>query len=187
MYKRQVTEAGYGASTGEKKAAERQNAPEGGSLVAQQLAAMKRRLILSIGFLIPLMYVSMGHMAGLPLPGFLAGYENSVGYAMTQFLLALPVVYEMCIRDSMNTAAHAPTIFSRSCATGLRVRRSNPGRSMIFPLPKICFRANSASSASMTAASGPIPSGRLSACCGRGEFFAARATHPGMNGARTSG
>ncbi len=88
-----VTAAGYGASTGEKKAAERQNAPEGGSLVAQQLAAMKRRLILSIGFLIPLMYVSMGHMAGLPLPGFLAGYENSVGYAMTQFLLALPVVY----------------------------------------------------------------------------------------------
>lgn len=87
----------------------------------------------------------------------------------------------------VNTAAHAPTIFSRGCVTGLRARRSNPGRGTIFPLPKTCFQANSDSSASMTAASGPIPSGRLSVCCGRGGFSAARATHPGMNGARTSG
>ena len=85
------------------------------------------------------------------------------------------------------TISGKPTIFSRGCVTGLRARRSNPGRGTIFPLPKTCFQANSDSSASMTAASGPIPSGRLSVCCGRGGFSAARATHPGMNGARTSG
>lgn len=89
-----VTAAGYGASTGEEKAGGPGRARRRAALWSRSSSpAMKRRLILSIGFLIPLMYVSMGHMVGLPLPGFLAGYENSVGYAMTQFLLALPVVY----------------------------------------------------------------------------------------------
>ena len=39
------------------------------------------------------MYVSMGHMVGLPLPGFLEGTENAVGFAFTQFLLCLPVAF----------------------------------------------------------------------------------------------
>ena len=53
---------------------------------------MKSRLIWSFVFLIPLMYVSMGHMAGLPLPGFLTGTEDAVGFALTQLLLCVPVV-----------------------------------------------------------------------------------------------
>ncbi len=86
-----VTAAGYGASpAGEER---REKAPSPAQTAREQLAAMKRRLILSVCFLLPLMYLSMGHMVGLPLPGFLHGIENSVGYAMAQFLLALPVVY----------------------------------------------------------------------------------------------
>lgn len=55
--------------------------------------AMKRRLFLSIGFLVPLMYVAMGHMLHLPMPGFLMGTENALVSALTQFLLTLPVVF----------------------------------------------------------------------------------------------
>ena len=38
---------------------------------------MKRRLITSVAILIPLMYVAMGPMMSLPVPGFLVGMENS--------------------------------------------------------------------------------------------------------------
>lgn len=54
---------------------------------------MKQRLILSYLFLIPLMYVSMGHMLGAPLPSFLEGTQNAVSFALTQMLLALPILY----------------------------------------------------------------------------------------------
>ena len=35
----------------------------------------------------------MGHMVGLPLPGFLTGIENAVSFAFTQLLLCLPIIY----------------------------------------------------------------------------------------------
>ena len=54
---------------------------------------MKHRLVVSFAFLLPLMYVSMGSMFGLPLPGFLTGHENAVAFGLVQFLLALPVAY----------------------------------------------------------------------------------------------
>ncbi|MDL2301629.1 heavy metal translocating P-type ATPase [Lachnospiraceae bacterium OttesenSCG-928-D06] len=53
---------------------------------------MKRRLIISLFFTIPLFYISMGEMAGLPLPGFLLGIENAMIFAFTQFLLSIPVL-----------------------------------------------------------------------------------------------
>lgn len=63
--------------------------------------AMKWRLGISIGFLLVLMYVSMFHMYhewfGLPIPGFVMaafhGNENAMTYALTQFLLLLPILY----------------------------------------------------------------------------------------------
>ena len=54
---------------------------------------MKKRLVVSLAFLIPLMYVSMGHMMGLPLPAFFHGREGAVAFAFTQFLLVLPIMY----------------------------------------------------------------------------------------------
>lgn len=55
--------------------------------------SVRLRLILSVIFLIVLMYVSMGHMIGLPLPGFLTGTQNAISFAFTQFLLTLPILY----------------------------------------------------------------------------------------------
>ena len=55
--------------------------------------AMKVRLTVSLIFMVLLMYVSMGSMAGLPLPDFLVGAENAVSYAFLQLLLCLPIIY----------------------------------------------------------------------------------------------
>ncbi len=60
---------------------------------AEKNKEWKTRLIVSFACLIPLMYLSMGGMMGLPLPGFLSGHENAVTYALMLFLLTLPVMY----------------------------------------------------------------------------------------------
>lgn len=87
-----VAKAGYTASLlqehGKKALAE----PVSPDPVRAELAAMKRRLWVSVFFLVPLLYVSMGDMVGLPLPDFLTGVENGISFALTQFLLCLPVV-----------------------------------------------------------------------------------------------
>lgn len=62
------------------------------SLTDDALRSMKRRLIVSIIFLIPLFYISMGHMMGAPLPSFFHGNENALTFAFTQLLLVLPIV-----------------------------------------------------------------------------------------------
>ena len=59
----------------------------------EEMLSVKNRLIASVCFLIPLMYVSMGEMVGLPLPSFLVGHENAIPFAFLQFLLCLPILY----------------------------------------------------------------------------------------------
>ena len=101
-----VVHAGYGASPAENDngfgssvLAEHSEGNTGSpgenrkNLVQEHLEYMKKRTFWSFVFLIPLMYVSMGHMIGVPLPGFLHGTVNAVAFAMTQFLLCLPVLY----------------------------------------------------------------------------------------------
>lgn len=53
----------------------------------------KKSLILSFVFLIPLFYISMGHMMGAPLPSLLLGHENMMVFALTQLFLTLPIMY----------------------------------------------------------------------------------------------
>jgi P-type Cu+ transporter len=87
-----VEKAGYGASVfrrGEVKAKE----DTGGNSVEAQYRSMKFRLLVSFAFLIPLLYLSMGHMLGFPLPDWVHGTENAFAFAFTQFLLTLPIVY----------------------------------------------------------------------------------------------
>lgn len=55
-------------------------------------AAMKKRLITSVILLIPLMYVAMGAMMGLPVPPFLTGMENALISALTQLLITIPIL-----------------------------------------------------------------------------------------------
>ena len=52
----------------------------------------KRSLILSFVFLIPLFYISMGHMMGAPLPSLLTDHENMMVFALTQLFLTLPII-----------------------------------------------------------------------------------------------
>lgn len=93
-----VVKAGYGASpkaehTAGAAAAQRSASVRGENPAEKEMKNMKMRLIVSFCFLIPLMYVTMGHMVGLPLPSFLAGMENAVSFAFTQLLLCLPVIF----------------------------------------------------------------------------------------------
>ena len=90
-----VEKAGYGASRQDKadKQAAGQSRTASADNAKKAYQAMKRRVIWSFVFTVPLFYISMGHMMGWPLPGFFLGTENAMIYAMTQFLLVLPVVF----------------------------------------------------------------------------------------------
>lgn len=59
---------------------------------AAEQREMRIRLWGSVLFMLPLMYLSMGHMIAAPLPDFLSGAENGVAFTLTQFLLTLPIV-----------------------------------------------------------------------------------------------
>lgn len=103
-----VEDAGYGAAvkdehakSGAKTSGQSGSQENNGlSAVEQNVKNMKKRLIVSLIFWIPLMYVSMGHMIyqwlNIPMPpftmNFLHGNENSITYAFTQFLLLLPIL-----------------------------------------------------------------------------------------------
>ena len=87
-----IADAGYGASlaTATKQKKEEKSIKKTND---EAIASMKFRLKVSIVFLAILMYFSMGSMIGLPLPKFLSGEGNPVGFALTQLLLVLPVMY----------------------------------------------------------------------------------------------
>lgn len=84
-----IEKAGYGASVkGEGKAEKKDTAVKD-----DVVNTMLRRFITSLVFLLPLFYISMGRMLGLPQPSFMVGMENAMTYAFTQLLLCLPVIY----------------------------------------------------------------------------------------------
>ena len=70
----------------------RDSEKEAREMMAQELKGMKGRFVASLIFLLPLFYISMGHMMGLPLPAIFHGTENAMTFAFTQFLLCLPVL-----------------------------------------------------------------------------------------------
>ncbi len=85
-----VEQAGYGASL---KGAEksRSASADEDALVDRETPVLKRRLIASIGFLVVLMYFSMGHMMwGWPIPKWFDG--NHVAMGLVQLLLAAIVM-----------------------------------------------------------------------------------------------
>ena len=85
-----VQAAGYGASLKGASSAPTAAAQED-ALADRETPALKRRLIASLGFLLALMYVSMGHMMwGWPLPACLA--DNHVAMGLLQMLLTIAVM-----------------------------------------------------------------------------------------------
>ena len=89
-----VTDAGYGASKkGEGTAKTQSSSVSAGEdmLKDRTTPALKKRLIASLGFLIVLMYFSMGHMMwGWPVPGFMK--DNHVMMGLLQMLLTITVM-----------------------------------------------------------------------------------------------
>lgn len=95
---RAVADAGYGAallgqSKKQQESGFRSEWQRRQEETLQNQRGMKRRLVISIALLVPLMYVAMGEMLGLPVPAFLSGMENALISAFTQFLIALPVLF----------------------------------------------------------------------------------------------
>ena len=88
-----VEDAGYGASVKDAHEPAKKTENDLQMRTAEEAKKMKHRLGWSIVFLIVLMYISMGHMLGWPLPGILLGHENMMIFALTQLFLTLPIMY----------------------------------------------------------------------------------------------
>lgn len=82
-----VTAAGYGASEAD---TEQKAADNAAALEDKATPLLKKRLFASLGFLIVLMYFSMGHMIGLPVPAFFE--NNPAAGGLLQLLLAAIVM-----------------------------------------------------------------------------------------------
>jgi Cu+-exporting ATPase len=82
----EIERAGYGV--------EKQKAPDIKNVAAidGEIKDMRTRVIVSFAFLVPLLYISMGHMLGFPLPSFLHGYKGALAFSFSQFLLTLPIL-----------------------------------------------------------------------------------------------
>lgn len=94
-----VIHAGYGATCEMPK--QRKKKQEKADDKTELITNMKKRLIISICFLVPLMYIAMYHMfqqwSGIPVPPMITkvfhGVENAINFGLTQFLLLLPILY----------------------------------------------------------------------------------------------
>ncbi len=91
-----VTEAGYGAAAKNVAQIEGGRAAVGNAaadVARQEYEAVKKRLLLSLIFAVPLSYISMGRMMGWPLPEIFLGLENAMIFSLTLLLLVVPVVF----------------------------------------------------------------------------------------------
>lgn len=94
-----VIHAGYGATCEMPKQPKKKQ--EKADDKTELIINMKKRLIISICFLVPLMYIAMYHMfqqwSGIPVPPMITkvfhGVENAINFGLTQFLLLLPILY----------------------------------------------------------------------------------------------
>lgn len=85
---KQVKKSGYSASI---LSTSEESTPN--LLMQEELKEMKRRVIVSFLFFVPLIYLSMGPMIGLPIPNIFIGLNNSLLYALIQLIFVLPIVF----------------------------------------------------------------------------------------------
>ncbi len=104
-----VEKAGYGAVEQGAGSTPSTSASAPSTAAADAARAMKRRLIVSIAFCVPLFYVSMGHMFGWPLPSVLMGEAGMIPLALTEMLLLLPiaVINRRYFTNGFKTLFHA--------------------------------------------------------------------------------
>ena len=123
-----VSQIGYGASLQAETASQTQQKSQTAPLFKkQQKAANAKRhgLIASILLIIPLMYIAMGPMLGLPLPSILSGTENTLISAFTQLLLTVIIViinkhfFISGIKGLLHRAPNMDTLVSIGAGTAL--------------------------------------------------------------------
>jgi Cu+-exporting ATPase len=84
--KKSVEKAGY-------KAIEEENAVDTDKeRKEKEIKLLWKKFIIAAIFTIPLLYISMGHMIGLPLPGFVDPMMNPEAFALSQLFLTIPVI-----------------------------------------------------------------------------------------------
>lgn len=86
-----VKKSGYGIGNKSGNAGTEDKSASG-NVFKEEARAMKGRLQISVIFFIPMMYITMGHMIGAPLPQFITGVENGITMGMIQLVLTLPVL-----------------------------------------------------------------------------------------------
>lgn len=120
-----VEAGGYGAEIESNETKQPGSQAQKVDPVGEELKEMKRRLIISFIFAVPLFYISMGHMMGWPFLGSFHGTENALTFAFTQFLLALPVVivnskyYKVGFRAFMKRASNMDTLIAIGSSAAL--------------------------------------------------------------------
>ncbi len=87
-----VEDAGYFANLKDESNFRNSSVNKERNPFAEDLKEMKSRLIRSLFFMIPLFYIAMGPMMGLPQPKFLTGRENLLILALTQMFLTIPIM-----------------------------------------------------------------------------------------------
>ena len=138
-----VTDAGYGASLKRKEnGTATASAPNYDNMLKDtETPKMKKRLIASLVLLIPLMYVSMGHMMwNWPLPSFFDGNHVAMGLVQLLFTTAIMVINQKffingikgVIHKSLNMdtlvalgsgASYIYSVYALFAMTGAQVRR----------------------------------------------------------------
>ncbi|GKU23369.1 heavy metal translocating P-type ATPase [Clostridium folliculivorans] len=83
--KKAVEKAGY-------KAVEDDKEDEHRDRKLQEIRSMKRRLIISAVFTVPLLLIAMGHMLGMPLPVFIDPHHHPLSFGIVQLILATIVI-----------------------------------------------------------------------------------------------
>ncbi|MBZ2061880.1 heavy metal translocating P-type ATPase [Streptococcus sanguinis] len=86
-----VAEAGYQAE--EKGKDKPSDVSEEAVIKAQKLQKKKQQLLILLLTALPLLYISMGSMVGLPLPSFLDHMKHPLVFVLSQLLLTLPAVW----------------------------------------------------------------------------------------------
>lgn len=84
-----VSDAGYKAVDKEINDVVSQNKEDSKE---KQIHVMWKRFLYSVVFTVPLLYISMGHMIGLPLPSFIDPMNSPKVFALTQLILTIPVI-----------------------------------------------------------------------------------------------
>ena len=85
--KSKISDLGYGAETHKEEL--KTNDDKNLKIEKKELINLK----IAIGFAIPILYITMGHMLKFPLPEFLHPNMHPITFSLTQFLLSIPIVF----------------------------------------------------------------------------------------------